>query len=75
MKSFKEDLDYNCFMQKMVFYQSKIMKNNTCYLHLLYQTTKNLSRYIWRPPRLKELTSMVFKTGLTHLGSKASIYI
>ena len=37
--------------------------------------TKNLSRYIWRPSRLSELTPMVFNTGLTHLGLEASIYI
>ena len=28
---------------------------------------------IWRPPRLSELTQMIFNTGLTHLGSGASI--
>ena len=27
----------------------------------------------WRPPSLSELTPMVFNTGLTHLGSEASI--
>ena len=30
--------------------------------------------YIWRPPSQSELTPMVFNTGLTHLGSDASIY-
>ena len=30
---------------------------------------------IWRPPSLSELTPMVYNTGLTHLGSEASIYI
>ena len=30
--------------------------------------------YKWRPPRLSELTPMIFNTGLTHLGSEASIY-
>ena len=28
--------------------------------------------HIWRPPSLNELTSMIFNTGLTQLGSKAS---
>ena len=28
----------------------------------------------WRPPSLSELTPMVFNTGLTHLGLKATIY-
>ena len=28
----------------------------------------------WRPPSLSELTPIVFNTGLTHLGSEASIY-
>ena len=27
-----------------------------------------LNFYIWRPPRLSELTLMIFNTGLTHLG-------
>ena len=31
-------------------------------------------RHIWRPPSLSELTPMIFNTGLTHLGSEASIY-
>ena len=26
------------------------------------------SECIWRPPRLSELTPMIFDTGLTHLG-------
>ena len=26
----------------------------------------------WRPPSLSKLTTMVFNTGLTHLGSEAS---
>ena len=29
---------------------------------------------IWRPPSQSELTSMIFNTGLTPLGSEASIY-
>ena len=29
---------------------------------------------IWRPPSLRELTPMIFNTGLTHLDSEASIY-
>ena len=29
--------------------------------------------YIWRPPSLSELTPIIFITGLTHLGSEASI--
>ena len=28
---------------------------------------------IWRPPSQRELTSMIFNTGLTHLGLEASI--
>ena len=28
----------------------------------------------WRPPRLGELTPMLFNTGLTHLGLEASEY-
>ena len=31
--------------------------------------------FIWRPPSLSELTPMIFNTGLTHLGSEASICI
>ena len=31
--------------------------------------------YIGRPPSLSKLTTMIFNTGLTHLGSEASIYI
>ena len=27
----------------------------------------------WRPPNLSELTTMISNTGLTHLGSEASI--
>ena len=29
---------------------------------------------IWKPPSLSELTPMLINMGLTHLGSKASIY-
>ena len=28
----------------------------------------------WRPPRLSELTLLIFNTGLTHLSSEASKY-
>ena len=30
---------------------------------------------IWRPSSLSELTPKISNTGLTHLGSKASIYV
>ena len=30
--------------------------------------------HIWRAPSISELTSIIFNTGLTHLGSEASIY-
>ena len=48
----------------------------------LYNSLKRLSieikllngKNIWWPPSLSELTPMVFNTGLTHLGSEASIY-
>ena len=32
------------------------------------------TEYIWRPPSLSELIQMISNTGLTHLGSEASIY-
>ena len=35
---------------------------------------KDSNQDIWMPPSLSELTPMVFNTGLTHLGSEASIY-
>ena len=38
----------------------KNLMNKYCYLN-------------WRPPSLSELTPMLFNTGLTHLGSEASI--
>ena len=41
----------------------------TCEKHNL---DKNLP--IWRPPRLSELTPILFHMELTHLGSEASIY-
>ena len=30
--------------------------------------------HIWRPPRLSELTPMIFNLGLTHLGLEDSTY-
>ena len=31
-------------------------------------------KYIWRPPSLSKLTPMIFESGLTHIGSDASIF-
>ena len=57
--------------------------NHPCmmlYQNLKFRITKSVkwnlifSIFIWRPPSLSELISMVFNTGLTHLGSEASIW-
>ena len=37
------------------------------------ENEKSLSKAIWRPPSLSELTPMVLNTGLTHLDLEASI--
>ena len=41
---------------------------------LLYVCTWRSSHVIWRPPSLSELTPYQITSGLTHLGSEASIY-
>ena len=47
----------------------------TQYQHIKLHSTWHLFFLIlWRPPSLSELTLMLFYTGLTHLGSEASIF-
>ena len=45
---------------------SFLLKFHDLILHLLFD--------IWSPPRLSELTPMIFNIRLTHLSSEASIY-
>ena len=50
--------------KKLIYFENK---NNTF-------EDPNLTRtVIWRPPSLSKLTPIIFNTGLTHLGSEASI--
>ena len=45
-----------------------------CYFKTMYQSKYIDIFAIWRRPSLSELTPIIFNTGLTHLGSVASIY-
>ena len=59
----------------------KQLKNvfaNKCYIYIdghdSTQNVKSLEIQIRRSPSLSELTPIILNTGLTHLGSEASIY-
>ena len=42
---------------------------------LILQLSKYLTQhYKWRPPRLSELSPVIFQMELTHFGSEASMY-
>ena len=53
------------------------MKARVYFLQFIQQKQYDIMHYkssVWRPSSLSQLTPMIFKMGLTHLGLKAFIY-